>query len=153
MSNWKLPLQGGCRCGRVRIAISAAPLFTSACHCSGCQRMSASAFSLSVGVPASGFSVTKGEPVIGGLHGEDRHFHCSHCMSWMFTRPAGKDEFVNVRAMMLDERRDFVPFLETCTAEKLPWVKTPAQHSFKEFPPMEQFETLLAEFASLSCKQ
>ena len=40
--------EGGCRCGRVRLRVEAPPLITMACHCTGCQRMSASAFSLTV---------------------------------------------------------------------------------------------------------
>jgi hypothetical protein len=59
-----LPLEGGCRCGRVRLRITALPLLTMACHCTGCQRMTAGAFSLSVAIPAAGFSVTEGEPAI-----------------------------------------------------------------------------------------
>lgn len=61
---------GQCRCGQVRFTVSQAPLLTMACHCRGCQRMSASAFSLSAAIPLEGFAVTQGEPVIGGLHGE-----------------------------------------------------------------------------------
>ena len=63
-----------------------------ACHCTGCQRMTASAFSLSALYPSSGFEVTEGRPVIGGLHGPARHFFCPHCMSWLFTRPEGTEE-------------------------------------------------------------
>jgi hypothetical protein len=37
---------GGCRCGRTTIEISKPPLMASACHCSGCQKMTSSAFSL-----------------------------------------------------------------------------------------------------------
>lgn len=149
MKDWKLPWLGGCRCGQVRIRISEPPLITGACHCTGCQRMTASAFSLSVGVPASGFEVTQGEPVIGGLHGEAQHFHCPHCKSWMFTRlPPEVGPFVNVRATMLDDHGWFVPFLETYTSEKLPWAATPATHSFEEFPPLEDYEQLMAEFAA-----
>jgi hypothetical protein len=66
-------MAGTCRCGRVAIEISAPPLVTMACHCAGCQKMSASAFSLSVAIPSEGFRVTAGEPVIGGLRGEARH--------------------------------------------------------------------------------
>jgi hypothetical protein len=51
--------------------------------------MSASAFSLSIGIPSEGFDVTEGEPVTGGLHGPTRHFFCARCLSWMFTRPEG----------------------------------------------------------------
>ena len=78
MDEWKLPWDGQCRCGQTRFRITAAPFLTMACHCTGCQRMSASAFSLSVAVPAEGFAVTAGEPVIGGLHGTTRHFFCPH---------------------------------------------------------------------------
>jgi hypothetical protein len=81
-----------------------------ACHCTGCQRMTASAFSLSAGFPSEGFTVTKGEPVIGGLHGATRHYFCPHCMSWMFTRAEGFDWFVNLRATMLDDPSWFTPF-------------------------------------------
>ena len=87
MNEWKLPWQGGCRCNQVRFEISLPPLLTMACHCTGCQRMSASAFSLSVAVPTAGFAVKTGEPVIGGLHGNPRHFFCPHCLSWMFSAP------------------------------------------------------------------
>ena len=148
MSGWNLPWNGGCRCGQVRFTISAAPLLTGACHCTGCQRMTASAFSLSVAVPSEGFAVTKGEPVIGGLHrAESHHFFCPHCMSWMFTRNEGMEWFVNVRTTMLDDPSWFTPFVETWTSEKLPWAKTPAVHSFETLPPLEAFEGLIKEFA------
>jgi hypothetical protein len=91
MRDWKLPWAGGCRCGRVRIAVSAPPLLAAACHCNGCQRMSASAYSLSLAIPVEGFVVTQGEPVVGGLQGATRHFFCPFCKSWMFTRPEGLD--------------------------------------------------------------
>ena len=138
---------GGCRCGRLRFRIAALPLLTSACHCTGCQRMTGSAFSLTLTVPADGFEVTTGEPAVGGLHGATRHLFCPHCMSWVFTRPEGLDWIVNVRATMLDDARDFVPFIEVATAEKLPWAATPAVHSYASQPALEEYEGLLAEFA------
>jgi hypothetical protein len=101
---------------------------TAACHCTGCQRMSASAYSLTAMVPSTGFEVTSGGPVIGGLHGAIRHFFCPHCMTWMFTRPNGFEQFVNVRPTMLKDSSWFVPFIETYTSEKLPWVTVPAVH-------------------------
>jgi hypothetical protein len=102
--------------------------------------MTASAFSLSAAIPSDGFSVLKGEPVIGGLHGATRHYSCPHCMSWMFTRAEGLDWFVNVRPTMLDEPRWFIPFVETFTEEKLAWATTPAVHSYTRFPPFEEYE-------------
>lgn len=150
MANWKLPMTGGCRCGKVRLKIDAAPLLTMACHCTGCQRMSASAFSLSVAIPSDGFTVTEGAPVIGGLHGDAHHYFCPYCMSWMFTRTEGMDFFVNLRATMLDEPGWFTPFVETWTSEKLPWAETPATHSFAKLPALDAYQGFIEEFAKQS---
>jgi hypothetical protein len=147
MKQPELPIEGACRCGRTRIRVSAAPFMTAACHCVGCQRMAASAFSLTAMVPTEGFEVTQGEPVIAGLKGPDlQHNFCPECMTWMFTRIAGAG-FVNVRPTMFDDVAWFEPFIETCTAEKLAWATTPARHRFEAFPPVETYESLMREFA------
>ena len=148
MSKLTIPQEGGCRCGQVRLKISAAPIITMACHCTGCQKMSSSAFSLSAAIPAEGFEVIAGEPVIGGLHGATRHYFCPHCLTWMFTRPEVMDWFVNLRSTMLDDTSGVAPFVETFTSEKLPWAATSAVHSYEAFPPMEAFGGLIEEFAA-----
>ncbi|MDP3660190.1 GFA family protein [Phenylobacterium sp.] len=150
MSLQPLPWSGACRCGQVRLTISAPPLLTMACHCTGCQKMTSSAFSLSAAIPADGFAVTGGEPVIGGLHGASRHCFCPHCMSWMFTRPEGMDWFVNVRTAMLDNAAELPPFVETWTREKLPWATTPAAHSYEALPPDDAYEGLIKAYTAQS---
>jgi hypothetical protein len=152
MSGLELPSEGGCRCGRVRLRINAVPLLTMACHCTGCQRMTGSAYSVSAAIPADGFEVIQGEPVIGGLHGASRHYFCPHCMSWMFTRPEGLDAFVNVRATMLDDTRWFAPYVETWTSEKLPWASTGARHSYEQIPAMEELLLRSQEYAAQQAK-
>ena len=109
--------------------------------------MTASAFSLSALYPTESFEVTSGKPAIGGLHGAQRHLFCPHCMSWLFSRPEGLDQFVVVRATMFDDVESEPPFIETYTSEKLPWATTQAAHSFEKFPPREQLPNLLAAFA------
>lgn len=140
------PREGGCRCGQVRLRISAPPLLTMACHCTGCQRMTVSAFSLSAAIPGEGFSVVEGEPVIGGLRGATRHYFCPRCMSWMFTRPEGIDWFVNFRPTMLDDPVWSTPFMETWTSERLPWAATPAVHGFEALPAFHEHEGLTEEY-------
>ncbi|MFT3698593.1 MAG: GFA family protein [Kofleriaceae bacterium] len=146
MTDWKLPWTGHCRCERLAFRITEAPIMTMACHCTGCQRMTASAYSLSVMVPASGFELTAGSTEIGGLHGGTRHFHCEFCKSWVFTRPDGVDGFVNVRSSMLDERTWFQPFVETSTAEGYAWAKTGAKHSFPNIPAQGTWGPVMADF-------
>ncbi|MBX8782930.1 GFA family protein [Ochrobactrum sp. GRS2] len=148
MKTPQLPFSGQCRCGKVRIEVSAAPIMTAACHCTGCQTMSSSAFSLTAMIPSSGFKVTEGKPVIGGLHGpQQHHYFCAHCMTWMFTRIEGVDAFVNVRPSLFDDHSWFVPFVETMTKEKLSWAQTPALYHYEAFPPLEDYEKLMGEFA------
>lgn len=139
--------EGQCRCGQVRFRVSGTPIITMACHCKGCQRMSSSAFSVSALYPSDRFEILQGEPVIGGLHGSTRHFFCPHCMSWLFTRPEGTDEFVNIRSPLLEDPGRLAPFIETYTSEKLPWATTPAVHSFEKLPPVDRYPELAAEFA------
>ena len=143
-----LPLEGGCLCGRVRLRISAPPLITMACHCSGCQKLSASAFSLTAMFPAAGFEVITGDPQIGALHGTSKYFYCPHCLNWLYTVPAMASQFVNVRPTMFDVTAWSRPFIESFASEKLPWVLTPAKHSFDRFPAPEQYGMLLAEYAA-----
>lgn len=140
-------MQGGCRCGQVTMKVKGRPLMTMACHCKGCQRMTASAFSLSALFPEQTVEIAGLEPVIGGMHGELRHHFCPHCLSWIFTRAEMLGPLINIRATMLDGAADLPPFIETCVSEKLPWVSLPAMHSVEKFPAMEDFPKLIAEFA------
>lgn len=122
-------------------------MITMACHCTGCQRMTASAYSLSELYPSAAFRLTSGEPVLGGLQAETKHYFCPSCKSWLFTRPDGMGDFVNVRATMMEDSRSFTPFIESFTDEMLPWAKTSAPHSFEKFPTADDFPGLLAAYA------
>lgn len=145
-----LPATGHCRCGALRVQVTKPPLMTAVCHCTGCQRMSGSAFSTTAMIPVDGFEVIAGKPVVGGLKGTDiHHQHCPECHSWVFTTFGPERPFVNLRAVMLEDSSWFAPFIETCTAEKLPWAETGAVHSYEAFPPPEALAPLLAEFAAL----
>ncbi|KQZ87159.1 aldehyde-activating protein [Mesorhizobium sp. Root157] len=147
MTTIALPLAGSCRCGQLEIRITKAPICTAACHCPGCRKMSSSAYSLTAMVPADGFEVVKGEPVIGGLHGADiHHYFCPHCMTWVFTRPVGMD-FVNVRPTMFDDTSWFRPYMETYASTRLPFAETGAVRSFETFPTMEDIEGLVRGYA------
>lgn len=141
------PIDGGCRCGKIRFRLTERPWMETACHCRGCQRMTGSAFSTTIMMPESGFAIVAGETVIGGLHGDQAdHHHCDWCKSWVFTRPKADLGFVNVRATMLDDPGWFAPFAETQTAEMLPWATTGAARSFERFPEESAYQGLIAAY-------
>jgi hypothetical protein len=56
--------------------------------------------------------------------------------------------FVNLRASTLDDHTWYAPFVETSTAEALPWAKTGAKHSFPNIPALEVWGPIVAEFAT-----
>ena len=147
MTSTSIRLKGHCRCGRVEFELSAEPMMTIACHCTGCQRMTSSAFSLGALFPSAALSIVSGRPVIGGLHGPTRHYFCGHCMSWLFTRPEAMDDLVTVRSTMLENAQRYQPFIETYTDEKLAWASAGAKYDFCMFPPQERIPALLQEYA------
>jgi hypothetical protein len=140
--------QGGCRCGKVRFETAARPLLTLACHCTGCQHMTASAFSLSEGYSKEAFHIVSGETVIGGIHGPSRHHHCEHCKSWIYTEPEGVEGFVNVRTTMFDAPKTERPFVEVFVGEALPWAVIGAEHQFDALPDMGDWPILIGKFAA-----
>ncbi len=111
--------------------------------------MTGSAYSLTVTLPEQAFSVTDGDPVIGGLHGPDaRHYHCSHCLSWVYTLAPSLPDYVNLRPTMLDETGWFAPFIEMYVSEKLHFAETGARHAYDAFPPVEDYLKLAADYAA-----
>ena len=142
--------QGQCRCGAVRFTAAGSPLITMACHCRGCQNMSGSAFSLSSLYSSAAFEVTGGEPVLGGLRRETRHFFCPECLSWLFTRPPGMDDYVNVRSTMFEDAASHRPYMETHWREALPGIETGAVERFETVPDEDRFGPLIAAYAQWS---
>jgi hypothetical protein len=142
--------QGQCRCGAVRFEASGRPLITMACHCSGCQRMTGSAYSLSSLYAWSDFRLVEGEPVIGGLKAGTRHYFCPSCMSWLYTRPEGMDDYVNIRSSMFEDAAGHAPYMETWFAEALPGAVSGAVKRFETVPEPDQFGPLVAAYGEWS---
>ena len=148
MISQTFPVEGACMCGQVKLRVSAPPIITMACHCKGCQKLSASAFSLTAMFPVAAFEVVSGQTQIGALHGDNPYHYCPSCLNWLYTGLAGAP-FVNVRPAMFDVPAWSTPFIESYVGEKLPWAQTSAKHAYAKFPGMEDYGPLMAEFAAL----
>ena len=112
--------KGGCRCGKVRFEANGQPMLSLACHCTGCQQMTASAFGLTDTYPAVAFKVTQGETVTGGIHRTDAASFLRLLQVLDPHRPGGLDEIVNVRSTLFDEPCKERPFVEIFTAKACP---------------------------------
>jgi hypothetical protein len=57
----EIPLTGGCQCGKLRYEITEAPRLVYSCHCTKCQKITSSAFSMGFVVTEEAFRLTAGE--------------------------------------------------------------------------------------------
>jgi hypothetical protein len=128
----KLPLTGGCHCGKLRYEITAAPILTYTCHCTDCQRITGTAFSLAIIVSESSFRLTAGEPRpverVADSGRVNIRLLCPDCGCWIsgIGRPGTDGVLVRrVRAGTLDEPSWVRPTAHFFTRSKQPWVTLP----------------------------
>lgn len=128
-------LLGGCQCGAVRYQIDAEPLNVYVCHCRECRKQSASAFGISVIVPAEAFAIKQGSvrtwsrPTDSG--GVLVCTFCEACGS-RICHTDGRESTISVKGGSLDEPPDLTAAMHIWTIRKLPGVIIP-QHA-KQFP-------------------
>jgi hypothetical protein len=134
----------------VNVQITAPPMLTLACHCRDCQKLTASAYSLTTMFPEAGFSC-KGELIKGGLGGSGRvHYFCKSCLNFIYSEIGERSQRINLRTSVLDDAALFEPFVELMTDEKMPWAKVPAAHSFSSYPEsLEELRALMDEYSKL----
>ncbi len=83
-------LSGGCLCGAVRYASSAAPIIEGNCHCRDCQKASGSAYAPTLFFPVQAVTITgdaKFFESIGGSGQPIRRGFCPNCGSQLFGLP------------------------------------------------------------------
>jgi hypothetical protein len=134
--------------------IAAPPVISAACHCTGCQKLTGGAYSLTLMIPVSGFEV-EGETQLGALHrAESQHHYCTRCLGWLYTTAPGlaAQGVLNFRSTMLDDASWVVPFVESNVTQKLHGVVTGAKHSFDGFPPPSEYGRLMQEYAQEGAK-
>jgi hypothetical protein len=134
--DFPLPLEGGCRCGRIRYRVTAAPSFIFACHCSDCQQLASSAFSLGMAVPDAGFELRDGDAPrcwakTASSGRESRQYTCPTCAGWTHTRTDSTPGITIVRPTTLDDHAWVRPVGQIFTRSALPWALMPVQFSYE----------------------
>ena len=101
----ELPQTGGCQCGKVRYEITQAPRSVYTCHCTACQRLTSSAFSMGLVVAEAAFHLSGVEPKplqrMADSGRVNTRLVCPECGCWICGLP--RDGVVRVRAGSLDD--------------------------------------------------
>src|ERR1700736_6677073 len=120
----KLPQTGGCQCGAIRYEITEAPQLVYTCHCTDCQRLTGSAFSLGIVVADPAFRLSGIEPRPLQRTADSGRIStrwvCRECGSWICGLP--RDGVIRVRAGTLDDTFCLRPTRHIGTGSKQPWI-------------------------------
>lgn len=125
----KLPITGGCQCGHLRFEIRAEPMTVYTCHCTECQKQSASTFGLSVIVPRESFVITQGTPKIWVRKHESGRLidclFCPECGTRICHNPQANQKVTIARAGTFDDASWVHPVGHIWTRSAQPWFKFP----------------------------
>jgi hypothetical protein len=78
-SEAKPVLTGGCQCGAIRFALTAAPVRVSICHCRMCQKASGAPFASFADIDRNDFSWTRGQPAAFRSSSIAERDYCKDC--------------------------------------------------------------------------
>jgi hypothetical protein len=122
------PITGGCLCGRLRYAASAAPTMAGFCCCADCRKASGAGAIAVMRFPASALRITGAarQHRTISIRGTDavRNF-CPDCGGLVFGGVLGADEQHSIYAGSLDDPSRFTPTFAIFLRNKPDWVTLP----------------------------
>lgn len=118
-------IEGGCQCGAVRYRVSLEKVVGYACHCLECQKQSASAFGLSVPIPAEQLRIDGAM----GCYRRDTDsgssmncWFCATCGSRLYHQSVDESDWVSLKGGTLDQPDLLNPAAHIWVKRKRPWV-------------------------------
>lgn len=124
------PVEGGCACGAVRYKLMAAPPFVYTCHCTDCQKLTTSAFTLSAPVRRDTVQITKGKlkswlRTTTETGRPTRQTVCANCGVRIYSEPPQAPDRLTLRLGTLDDTSWLRPAAAIWMQSAQPWVCIP----------------------------
>ena len=123
-----MAVTGGCQCGEIRYRLTAEPLMLYICHCSDCQKQSASAFGMSLRMRPQDIDFEKGRETMRSwdTRGDDgevkRCCFCPNCGTRIMHGSDDPTESVSIKAGTLDDTSGLRPGAHIWLRSAQPWV-------------------------------
>ena len=137
-SEYRPVLTGGCQCGAVRFALSAAPVRVSVCHCRMCQKASGAPFASLADIPHEHFSWTRGKPAAFRSSSIAERDFCADCGTPLSFRRIGGPR-IEIMTGAFDRPDHVVPTQQFGTESRLGWVVSianmPSQTTLQNYGP------------------
>jgi hypothetical protein len=122
-SGTKSVFAGGCQCGAVRFALSAAPVRVSVCHCRMCQKATGAPFASLADIAQKNFSWTRGKPAAFRSSSIAERDFCAACGTPLSYRLIDGPQ-IEIMTGAFDRPGMVVPTLQFGTESRLGWVGT-----------------------------
>jgi hypothetical protein len=119
--NDRLPLEGGCLCGRVRYRQSGPLLSVDYCHCRMCQRATGAPATAWATGDADGFAWIAGTPTAYASSALGRRWFCPDCGTPLAFQEMGETPSWGVTLGSLDDPAALVPRQHAWIGGRIPW--------------------------------
>ncbi|KAF3976901.1 MAG: GFA family protein [Methylococcales symbiont of Iophon sp. n. MRB-2018] len=120
----KLPITGGCLCGKVKYQITRDPVGAGNCHCRTCQKALGAAYLAVLFVPYEALKITGEYKEFATLSASANTIHrgfCAKCGSALFGRNSANNKIRPVCAATLDDPSIYQPNMDFWVSEAQPW--------------------------------
>jgi hypothetical protein len=119
-------IEGGCHCGHITYEAEIDPETVGICHCTDCQNLSGSAFSISVPAAREAFHLRTGQPKIyvkTADSGTKRaQAFCPECGTRIYAAAVSDPQTFNIRVGTVRQRAELRPKRQIWCRSALPWV-------------------------------
>ena len=119
-------INGSCLCGRVTYEADVDPDHVGICHRTDCQKLTGSAYRVTVSAPANRFKITGRSPRKYVKAGDNGHLRlqvfCPDCGSPIYTTGEGEDTGeVGIRLGTVNQRAEITPGYQIWCPSALAW--------------------------------
>lgn len=124
-------ITGSCHCGAIAYEAELNPEKVGICHCTDCQKLSASAYRTVALVDADDFGITNGKPKeylkIADSGNRRIQAFCSECGSGIYSVNPNEPTAYVIRVGTIDQRENLPPRFEIWHRSALSWLPEMAE--------------------------
>lgn len=128
MKNTNYPIQGSCQCGEITYQLFKPPLMIVACHCTECQKLSTSAFSITAVVNSNAIEFQgnlKDWSRIADSGNVNAAKFCPTCGNRIYHYNPNEPDKIKLKPSNLSDTSIIKPTVHVWTSEKQDWYQLP----------------------------
>jgi hypothetical protein len=131
-----MQVHGSCHCGHIRYEAAVDPQRTTICHCTDCQKLTGTAYRVSVAADEGSLRLLAGQPSVyvklGDSGARRAQAFCPNCGSPLYTYDADDPKIYGLRVGCIDERTALVPRKQKWCRSALAWTESLANMERRE---------------------